>query len=66
MNNLHPRVRADREDFDTSDTAGVDFACRDFAKAEAFVDKPLVDDELRDFGLVREGVQEAGFVLLVF
>ena len=37
-----------------------DFACRDFAEAEANVDEPLVDDELHDFGLVREGVQEAG------
>ena len=62
MHSLHPRVSADRN-------AGVDeddFACRDFAKGEAFVDKPLVDDELDDFGLVREDVQEAGFVLFVF
>ena len=68
MHNLHPRVHADGEDFGTSDDAGVDeddFACRDFATAEACVDEPLVDDELRDFGLVREGVREAGFVLFV-
>ena len=35
-------------------------------KAEAFVDEPLVNDELHDFGPVREGVREAGFVLFVF
>ena len=69
VNNLHPRVNADREDFGTSDNAGVDeddFACRDFAKAEAFVDEPPVDDELHDLGPVREGVREAGSVLFVF
>ena len=66
MHNLHPRVSADREDFGTSDNAGVDeddFACRDNTKAEAFVVEPLVDDEL---GPVHEGVREAGFVLFVF
>ena len=61
---LHRRVSANGKDFGTSDNAGVDddaFACRDFAKAEAFV-----DDEIHDFGLVREGVREAGFVLFIF
>ena len=69
MHNLHPRVSADDQDLGTSDDAGVDeddFACWDYAKAEAFVDEPLVDNELDDFGPVREGVLEAGFALFVF
>ena len=66
---LHPRVSADHEDFGTSDNAGVDeddFACGDSSKAEAFVDEPLVDNELHDFGPVCEGVREAGFAFFVF
>ena len=69
MHDLHPRVSADGEDFGTSDNGGVDeddFACWGFAKAETFVDEPLVDDKLDDFGPVREGVLEAGFALFVF
>ena len=69
VDNLHPRVSAHGKDFGTSDNAGVDendFACRDSAKAEAFVDEPLVDDEPHDLGRVREGVREAGFVRFVF
>ena len=64
---LSPRVSADREDFDTSDSAGVDeddHTRVDFAKAETFINKPRVDKELRDFGPDREGFREAGFVLL--
>ena len=69
VHSLHPRASADREDFGTSDSVGLDeddFACRDSAKAEASVDEPLVDDELHDFGPVRDGIREAGFVLFVF
>ena len=47
VHDLHPRVRADHEHFSTMHDAGMDedsFACGDFAKAEAFIDKPLVDD----------------------
>ena len=49
--------------------AGVDeddFTCGDPSKAEAFVDEPLVDNELHDFGPVCEGVWEAGFAFFVF
>ena len=49
---LRPRVSADREHFGALHDAGVDeddFSRRGFAKAEAFVDEPLVDDELHDF-----------------
>ena len=66
---LHPRVSADREDFGTLDNAGVDeddLSCGDFSKAEAFVDEPLVNDELHDFDPVCVGVWEAGFALFVF
>ena len=35
-------------------------------RLSGLVDKPLVDDELNDFGLVREGVREAGIILCVF
>ena len=68
VNNLHQRVSAKREDFGSSDNAGVgedDFACGDSSKAEAFVEEPLVDNKLHDFGLVRGGVREAGFALFV-
>ena len=34
-------------------------------KPLSLVDKPLVDSQLHDFGVVREGVLEAGFALLV-
>ena len=34
-------------------------------KAEVLVDKPLVDDQLHDFGLVRESCRQAGFVFFV-
>ena len=40
-----------------------DLACRDFAKAVALVDEPLVDDQLYDFGLVSECFLQAGFVV---
>ena len=59
MHDLHPHVSADGENFGTTDDAGMDeddFACGDLTKAEAFVNEPLVDDELHDFGLVYEGV----------
>ena len=36
------------------------------SKAEAFVDKPLVNNELHDIGPVCEGVWEAGFAFFVF
>ena len=41
------------------------FACGDFAKAEAFVDKPLVDDKLHGFGLVTESFLQVGFTFFV-
>ena len=69
MHNLHPRVSTDGENFGTSDNAGVDeddFACGDPSKAEAFVNEPLVDNELHDFGPVCEGVWEAGFAFFIF
>ena len=42
-----------------------DFAGLDFAKAAALIDKPLVDDQLHNFGLVRESFCQAGFVLFI-
>ena len=69
MHILHSRLSADGQDFGTSNNAGVDeddFACQNFAKAKASVDEPLVDDELHNFGPVRESVWEAGFAFFVF
>ena len=40
-----------------------DFVYVNLAKAKDFVDEPLVDDQLRDFGLVRDGFSQAGFSL---
>ena len=68
VHDLRPRVRADREDLSVHHSAcvdGDDLACVDFVKAKAFVDEPPVDDQLRDFGLVREGFGQAGFLSLV-
>ena len=65
VHDLRPRVRADREDLSVHHSAcvdGDDLACEDFVKAKAFVDEPPVDDQLRDFGLVREGFGQAGFL----
>ena len=59
MHCLHPRVSADHEDLSTLYSASVgedDSACQDFATADAFVDGPLLDDGLHDFGPVRRGL----------
>ena len=53
---LRPCVSADHEHLCTSHEAGVDeddFSSRGFAKVEALVDNPLVDDQLHDFGHVK-------------
>ena len=66
---LRPCVSADHEDLGTLHSAGVDEddLTRDsLTKAETLVDKPLVDSQLHDFGVVGEGFFEAGFALLVF
>ena len=68
VHDLYPRVRADHEHFSTMHDAGMDedsFACGDFANAEAFVDKPLVDDKLHGFGLVTESFLQVGFTYLL-
>ena len=67
VHDLHPRICANREDLSNHHSACVDydFVCVNLAKAKDFVDEPLVDDQLRDFGLVRDGFSQAGFSLLV-
>ena len=55
-NELRPSVSADHEHLCTSHEAGVDeddFSSGGFAKVEALVDDPLVDDQLHDFGHVK-------------
>ena len=52
----------------TMHDAGVDesnLPLTDLAKTEAFVDEPLIGNQLRDFGLVRESQNRTGLMLLV-
>ena len=63
---FRPRVSVDHEHLCVLHDAGVyqyNFTCLDVA--EALVDKPFVNSQLHDFGLVREGLVEASFPLLV-
>ena len=60
--------RSRREGFGALHDAGVDeddLAGLDFAKAEARVDKPLLDDQLHVSGLVRESFRQASFVFSI-
>ena len=68
VHDLQARVCADHEDFGALHDDDVDedsLASLDFAKTDALVDKPPIDNHVHDFGLVRESFCEAGFVLFV-
>ena len=65
---LRPCVSADHGHLRALHGAGVDehdLTRETLTKAETFIDKPLVDSQLHDFGVVSEGFFEAGFALLV-
>ena len=69
VRDLPPCFSADHEHLRALYDAGVDehdHASGSPAKAVSLVDEPLVDNQLHDFGAVREGSSEAGFALLVF
>ena len=66
VHHLHPRVSADLKHFSTLYGAGVDeddLPCRGFAKAEALIDKPFVDDHLHDLRLVCQSLLQSCLTL---
>ena len=66
---LRPCFSADHEHLRALHDAGMDehdLTSGSPAKAVSLVDEPLVDNQLHDFGAVREGFSETGLALLVF